>query len=689
MRQHIQKFGRALSGMVMPNIGAFIAWGFITALFIPSGWWPDERLAQLVAPMLTYLLPLLIAYTAGRNIAGERGGVIGAIAAVGVIVGSDIPMFIGAMIMGPLAGYAIRRFDRLVEGRVKAGFEMLVSNFSIGILGMLLAIVGYYVVGTTVEGLTVLISRGAELVIRHGLLPLVSLFVEPAKVLFLNNAVNHGIFSPIGIEQARETGQSIMFLLETNPGPGLGVLLACWLFGRGNTRQSAPGAAVIQFFGGIHEIYFPYILARPVLLLAPIAGSAAGLLFFSLAHAGLVAPASPGSIISVLAMAPKGQTFVVLAGVLLSTAVSLLVAWPLVRRAAADEAVQPDTTPVAGYRPHPATEVATGTPPQAVGKPVAKVIFACDAGMGSSALGATRFRRRLADAGIAVAVGNSAADCIPADADVVVCQSVLAGRIAGAARDAELVVIDNFLTDPNLDALFARLGQPARPAGCGCGSADAGTKAAAAHGRSLCAKATVSKSDCSAQKLDGDTPQPAGIATAPGTPCDEGLSSEGNLNKLSHQATGCEPASGNALASPDAILRPENILVCLRSEPKEAAIRRAGELLVAGGYATPEYADAMLRREELATTYMGSGIAIPHGTSEAKGRVLKSGIVVLQYPDGVAFGDEKAHLVVGIAGVGDAHLDILARLAAAFGDDELLRRLTTCTDPRAIYEALK
>ena len=226
MRQQIQQFGRTLSGMVMPNIGAFIAWGFITALFIPEGWWPNGQLAQLVGPMLTYLLPLLIAYTAGRNVAGERGGVIGAIAAVGVIVGSDIPMFIGAMIMGPLAGYAIRRFDRMVEGRVKAGFEMLVSNFSIGILGMLLAVLGYYVVGSVISGLTMLISSGAELVIRHGLLPLVSLFVEPAKVLFLNNAVNHGIFSPIGIEQARETGQSIMFLLETNPGPGLGVLLA-------------------------------------------------------------------------------------------------------------------------------------------------------------------------------------------------------------------------------------------------------------------------------------------------------------------------------------------------------------------------------------------------------------------------------------------------------------------------------
>lgn len=453
MRQQIQKFGRALSGMVMPNIGAFIAWGFVTALFIPSGWWPNTQMARLVDPMLTYLLPLLIAYTAGRNVAGERGGVIGAIAAMGVIVGSDIPMFIGAMVMGPLGGYTIRWFDKLTQGRIKAGFEMLVSNFSIGILGMLLAILGYWVIGGAVTGLTLLVSNGVEVVIRHGLLPLVSLLVEPSKVLFLNNALNHGIFSPIGIEQARETGQSIMFLLETNPGPGLGVLLACWFFGRGNMRQSAPGAVIIQFCGGIHEIYFPYILARPALILAPVAGSAAGLLFFSLAGAGLVAPASPGSIISVLAMAPKGQTLVVLAGVLISTAVSLLMAAPFVRRAATAEDMPTGAIP-ATQGGAPAVKAAQYFPAH-----IRKVVFACDAGMGSSALGATRFRKRLSDAGIGMVVGNCAADGIPADADVVVCQSVLAGRIAGAGHGAALVVIDNFLADPALDALFARLAQ--------------------------------------------------------------------------------------------------------------------------------------------------------------------------------------------------------------------------------------
>lgn len=639
MRQQIQQFGRTLSGMVMPNIGAFIAWGFITALFIPEGWWPNGQLAQLVGPMLTYLLPLLIAYTAGRNVAGERGGVIGAIAAVGVIVGSDIPMFIGAMIMGPLAGYAIRRFDRMVEGRVKAGFEMLVSNFSIGILGMLLAVLGYYVVGSVVSGLTMLISSGAELVIRHGLLPLVSLFVEPAKVLFLNNAVNHGIFSPIGIEQARETGQSIMFLLETNPGPGLGVLLAYWLFGRGNARQSAPGAVIIQFFGGIHEIYFPYILARPVLIVAAIAGSAAGLLFFSLTDAGLVAPASPGSILSVLAMAPKGKTLIVLLGVAISAAVSLLAAAPFIRRASKTET---EGDPAVGKLP----QSAAGISPHAAGRPVRKVIFACDAGMGSSALGATRFRKRLRDAEIGVAVGNSAADRIPSDADVVVCQSVLAERIAAAAKGAELIVIDNFLSDPGLDALFVRLAETTPS--CGVSGS-----------RSAQSALSCDQSGLRDAAADSD-PKPEETAFAPKD------------------------------AAPDgAILQPGNIRIGLPAEPKEEAIRRAGELLVAGGYARPEYVDAMLRREELATTCLGMGLAIPHGTSDAKERVLRSGIVILQYPDGVDFDGEKAHLIVGIAGVGDEHLEILARLSASFEDEELLQRLMTATDPQVIYDALK
>ena len=613
MRQQIQKFGRALSGMVMPNIGAFIAWGFVTALFIPSGWWPNTQMARLVDPMLTYLLPLLIAYTAGRNVAGERGGGIGAIAAMGVIVGSDIPMFIGAMVMGPLGGYTIRWFDKLTQGRIKAGFEMLVSNFSIGILGMLLAILGYWVIGGAVTGLTLLVSNGVEVVIRHGLLPLVSLLVEPSKVLFLNNALNHGIFSPIGIEQARETGQSIMFLLETNPGPGLGVLLAYWAFARGAARSSAPGAIVIQFFGGIHEIYFPYVLMRPAIIVAPIVGSAAAILFYSLTGTGLTAVASPGSIIAVAAMAPKGETLLVLAGVVVAAAVSFFVAAPIVKRAHLEEVKpvqKPNGTVIGG----------TSRAPRALEGPIRTVVFACDAGMGSSAMGATRFRKRIEPLGSGVRVTNSSVDTIPEGTDVVVCQSQLSQRAGKAAPASEVIVIGNFLSDPALDGLYGRI-----------------------EGQTRASEAPQSE----------EVP----AAATPAAPASEMLTLQGIR-------TGLAPVG------------------------KEEAIRAAGALLAACGYVDGEYAEAMVARERVATTYLGMGIAIPHGTAEAKSRIRRSGIVVMQYPEGVDFGEERAQLVIGIAGAGDEHIEILARVTSALEDEEVLRRLKTTDDPRYILEKL-
>lgn len=421
----------------MPNIGAFIAWGFITALFIPTGWWPNASLGQLVEPMLRYLLPLLIAMTAGRHVAGDRGGVIAAVAVMGVILGSDIPMFIGAMAIGPFAGWVIRSFDRWAEGRIPAGFEMLVNNFSVGILGIVCALIGFYAVGPVVSALTVFLSAGVSLMIEHGLLPLVAVFIEPAKVLFLNNAINHGIFSPIGIEQARQTGQSIMFLLETNPGPGLGVLLAYWAFARGAARSSAPGAIVIQFFGGIHEIYFPYVLMRPAIIVAPIVGSAAAILFYSLTGTGLTAVASPGSIIAVAAMAPKGETLLVLAGVVVAAAVSFFVAAPIVKRAHLEEVKpvqKPNGTVIGG----------TSRAPRALEGPIRTVVFACDAGMGSSAMGATRFRKRIEPLGSGVRVTNSSVDTIPEGTDVVVCQSQLSQRAGKAAPASEVIVIGQF-----------------------------------------------------------------------------------------------------------------------------------------------------------------------------------------------------------------------------------------------------
>ncbi|PWV52317.1 PTS mannitol transporter subunit IICB [Nocardiopsis sp. L17-MgMaSL7] len=326
VRSGVQRFGGFLASMVMPNIGAFIAWGLITALFIPDGWWPNEHMAQLVDPMIGFLLPLLIGYTGGHLIYDKRGGVVGAIATIGVIVSADIPMFLGAMLAGPLAAYLIKQIDKVLQPRTPSGFEMLVNNFSAGILGGLMAITGLYAIGPVVTTIASWLGRGVQFLIDLSLLPLVSIIIEPAKVLFLNNAINHGVLGPLGVVRVADQGKAIEFLIETSPGPGLGILVACMLFGPKLSRATAPGAIIIHFFGGIHEIYFPYILAQPKLILAAIAGGMSGITTFLLFDVGLLATPAPGSIFALMAVTPRGDHIGVLAGVLVGTLASFAVA---------------------------------------------------------------------------------------------------------------------------------------------------------------------------------------------------------------------------------------------------------------------------------------------------------------------------------------------------------------------------
>lgn len=611
MKNSIQKFGKFLSAMVMPNIGAFIAWGFITALFIEAGWIPNERLATLVDPMLKYLIPTLIAFQGGRMVGGDRGGVMGAVATLGVIAGSEQTMLIGAMAMGPFAGLVIKKFDKAVEGKIPAGFEMLVNNFSVGIFGMILAIIGYYLIGPVMATILAILTAGVEILVTNKLLPFVAIFVEPAKVLFLNNAINHGIFTPIGIEQAAETGKSIMYMLEANPGPGLGVLLAYWVFSKDKvTKSSAPGAVIIHFFGGIHEIYFPYVLMNPVIIIAPIAASIVTIFYYSIMGAGLVGPASPGSIIAFLAVAPKGETLKVLIGVVLAAAVSFVVASPIVKLSGnknLDEATDKMKNMKAEAK---GLAKANGE--------IKKIVFACDAGMGSSAMGATKFRNRIAPLNLGITVINTSVDNVPADADVVVCQAVLQDRAKASAPQAELITIGNFLADPNLDALYASL----------------------------------------EAKASGAGEQPAAEVKAEET----------------------------TTTTNNGIMVAAGIKTGQASVSKEEAITAAGKLLHELGYVNESYIPAMLEREKTVSTYMGLGVAIPHGTSEAKDEVKKTGIVLLQYPEGVDFGDEKAYLVFGIAGIGNEHLDLLAKIGTVIEEEENLDKLKKATTPEEILK---
>lgn len=469
-RAKLQRFGSYLSGMIMPNIGAFIAWGIITALFIPDGWWPNEDLATLVDPMITYLLPLLIGFTGGRMVYGIRGGVVGATATMGVIVGADIPMFLGAMIMGPLAGYLIKKIDKLFLDKIRSGFEMLYNNFSAGILAAILAVIALLGIGPVVEALNNVLAAGVEVIVNAGLLPLANIIIEPAKILFLNNAINHGILSPIGIEQAAATGKSILFLLESNPGPGLGILLAFSVFGKGMSKSSAPGAAIIQFFGGIHEIYFPYVLMKPALLLAVIGGGVGGVFTFQIFGAGLVAPASPGSIFAVLAMTSQGSYIGVILGVLVAAVISFAIAALILKTSKAEdedlseatgkmEEMKGKKSSVAGTLNQDMEEIKAQEEAQPENKrpdEINKIIFACDAGMGSSAMGSSLLKNKFKKADIDVFVTNKAINEIPDDADIVITHKDLTDRAKAKLPTAEHISVENFLSSPAYEALIER-----------------------------------------------------------------------------------------------------------------------------------------------------------------------------------------------------------------------------------------
>ncbi|CRF31879.1 PTS system mannitol-specific EIICB component [Brachyspira suanatina] len=456
----VQKFGRYLSNMVQPNIAAFIAWGLITAFFIPTGWFPNETLNGLVSPILTYLLPILIAYSGGNMVYGHRGGVVGSIMAAGVIVGSNIPMFLGAMITGPLGAFLIKKLDELITPKIPTGFEMLVNNFSAGILGMILAIISLFIIGPVVEAISSALSSGVQVLVDLKLLPLVSILVEPAKVFFLNNAINHGVFSPIGIQQVTEAGKSIFFTIETNPGPGLGVLLAYTIFGKGRSKATAPGAAIIHFFGGIHEIYFPYILINPILILALIVGGMSGVLTTLILKGGLIAVPAPGSIIAMLAVTPKGGFLATISSVVVATVVTFLIASIFVKRAPEEdleEAIEKsksnkitnktsDNTSDKNENNN-AVEITEISFEDAIKKlEIKKIVVACDAGMGSSAMGATVLKKIAKEKGLeTITIVNSAISNLDDSADIIITQKSLTNLAKEKMPNKIHLSINNFM----------------------------------------------------------------------------------------------------------------------------------------------------------------------------------------------------------------------------------------------------
>jgi PTS system mannitol-specific IIC component len=637
-RVHVQKLGTSLSNMVMPNIGAFIAWGLITALFItaggltglfaglrsPDGWvariggWGDFADGGIVAPMITYLLPILIGSAGGRMVYNTRGAVVGAIATMGVIAGSDVPMFLGAMIMGPLGAWMMKKIDALWDGKIRPGFEMLVDNFSAGIVGLLMAAFGFFGIGPIVSAF----SRGAghvvDFLVDHDLLPLTSIFIEPAKVLFLNNAINHGVLTPLGTTQALATGKSVLFLLEANPGPGLGILLAYMAFGRGAARASAPGAALIHFFGGIHEIYFPYVLMKPKLIAATILGGMTGIFINVLFGSGLRAPAAPGSIIAVYAQTATGSFLGVTLSVFGAAAVSFAVAALLLKTdRATDEGDLVAATASMEALKGKKSSVSAALVGSADRRPITSIVFACDAGMGSSAMGASVLRKKIQGAGFTdVKVTNQAISNLTDDYGLVVTHQDLTDRARQKTPSATHVSVENFMNAPQYDEIVELLGS-ANGAGAGIPTLD-------------------------------------------------------------------EPAAD---ANAEDILAVESIVLAGTARTRDGAISEAGRLLVACGAVDPSYVHAMHEREASVSTYMGNGLAIPHGTNEAKDSIRRTGISFVRYAEPIDWNGKPAEFVVGIAGAGKDHMAVLTKIAGVFlnpGEVARLREATRADEIRAV-----
>ncbi|WP_164204024.1 PTS mannitol transporter subunit IICBA [[Micrococcus luteus] ATCC 49442] len=676
VRVGVQKFGTFLSGMIMPNMGAFIAWGLITALFIEKGWIPVPGLGGfgtnadgdpnvgLVGPMITYLLPLLIAYTGGRMVYDVRGGVVGAIGTMGVIVGAGIPMFIGAMIMGPLGGWTMKKIDSLWDAKIRPGFEMLVNNFAAGIWGALLAMLGFYGISPLVTAFSTGAGNVVQFLVNNGLLPLTSIFIEPAKVLFLNNAINHGVLTPLGIQQSLDQGKSILFLLEANPGPGLGILLAYMFFGRGVAKASASGAAIIHFLGGIHEIYFPYVLMRPLLILAAIAGGMTGIATMAITGSGLVAPAAPGSILAVLAQTSRDSYVGVILAVILATTVSFLVASVILKTTKhSDETDLTDATSkmesmkgkkssVSSALTGAGAGAGAGVGTAVLAGPIKNIVFACDAGMGSSAMGASVLRNKIKAAGFPdVKVTNAAIANLNDTYDVVITHQDLTERAKPATSSAAHFSVDNFMNSPRYDEIVELV----REHNAGGATPDAG--AAAASAATAGAAAAGHGAHVADAPVDGAGAAGSGTAAAAGTQ-----------------------------APPSDILVAESVILNGRATTRDAAIDEAGRLLLDRGAVDEGYLAAMHEREESVSTYMGSFLAIPHGTNAAKDHIMKSAVSVIRYPDGIDWNGKQVKFVVGVAGINNEHLHILSSIAKVFTNKAQVAQLEAATSVDEVLE---
>lgn len=606
--------------------------------------------------MVFYLLPILIAYTGGKLIYEHRGGVVGATATMGVIMGTSAevfvgedgaksPMFLGAMIMGPLAAWCMKKLDALWDGKIKPGFEMLVNNFSAGIFAGIAAIASMYLLTPVMNVVQHVAGAAVGWLVDHNLLMLTSLLIEPAKVLFLNNAINHGVLTPLAAQETLEHGKSILYLLEANPGPGLGILLAYCFFGRGSAKATAPGAALIHFVGGIHEIYFPYVLMKPQLIIAAIAGGMSGIAVESFFKVGLVGPAAPGSILAIGAMTSHDSYLGMALGVTAATIASFLVAAVILRFSKKeDEDLEAAAEKMQAMKGKKSSVAGAFASSEAKNQQINKIVFACDAGMGSSAMGASVLRNKIKDAGFGgdVVVTNSAINNLKDEYDLLVSHQDLADRAATPTPSAVHVAVDNFMNSPRYDEIVEMI-RKQRTGG-------SATEAAVTE----------------------ETHEEVVASGVAGSVADSGLAQ----TTTETSTTETKPQ----------ILTEDSIVLGATAAGRDEAIDQAGQLLVRSGSVDESYITAMHDREASVSTFMGNGLAIPHGTNEAKSAINKSAMSFTRYDQPVDWNGKPVTFVIGIAGADGEHLELLQKVAKIFSKKSSVAELEKAQSTQEVLD---
>lgn len=474
MRNAIHKFGKFYSNIMINMIGIFIFVGILSVIFGDYGWAPNENIYAISQFVYSYVIPALIAYAAGNHMGqiyekrpdvpktgiNHAGGAIAVMAAAGIMIADKNCAILGAMILGPVCGLLWKHVLEPLTRKAVQGMEMLTRNLVAAIVGAAFSITAYYVLTPVLSAVTHVIMMGVDWLIAHKLICLTSVLIEPAKVFFLNNSIHHGILLPLAMQQAEQSGSSMLFLLETNPGPGLGVLLALWLSNRKKRKEYA-AYMFVECIGGIHEIYFPEVLANLWLLLALIPGGMAGILCMSVFHVASAGLVSPGSILTLLFMSGH-HVLGTLFAVAISTAVSCAIAFFILKRQgkwyteAAISAQEEKEETVQEKK-----EEAVQEKRQVLEKELMqeiKIGFICDAGVGSSAMGAALFRRKLKEEGMnGITAEAYAVDQIPEDLTIGVCQRAFLEILQKESNLSNIVTMESLLNQTEHLALIEKL----------------------------------------------------------------------------------------------------------------------------------------------------------------------------------------------------------------------------------------